>query len=278
MLTFSHPGKIGDLLYSLHYCVERMESLGDTCFMFNIQTDRSPLQINPNWNDSTPLLTKADAEFIKPLLESLPYICHVTINETGNVDLASYMCCGLNQMGGDIRDYYYQVDGNMYPRQFWRQLITADRDAKYGQYRDCLAIGFTGRCSNLLIDWKALQPIADKLVFLGTAAEHETFCKDWFEITNRVPEDNCSLLDCARFLAFCRGYIGGQSGMYALAEMMKIPRILLTPDWVDSGQKDKEDRIIAVQGPKNVNPLGGKCATANRTERLVAVINTMLSE
>lgn len=279
MLTFSHPGKIGDLLYSLHYCVERAESIGDPCFMFNIQTGRSPVQINPGWNDSTPLLTDKDAAFIKPLLDVQPYIAHVDINgENAGVDLASYMCCSLNQMGGDIRDYYYQVDGNLYKREFWRQMIYVDRDAKYGHHREHLVIGRTWRYDNLLVDWKALEQFADRLVFLGTDEEHERFCKECFDVTGMIPGEGDSLLDCARLMASCKGYVGGQSGMYALAELMKIPRVLITPDWmIPEGTQPVDGRIHAAPGPKNVNPLGGECATANRTERLIAALETMLA-
>lgn len=279
MILFSHPGKIGDLLYSLHYCAEYAAAHGWSCFDFNILTGVAPIQISPKWNDPKPLLSEKDGEFIKPLLEVQSYINIVTVNGPDKgIELSKYMCCSLNQMGGDIRDYYYQVDGNMYPRTFWQQLIYVDRDAKYSGYRDHIVIGRTGRYGNVLIDWKALEGYADRLVFLGTDEEHERFCKECFDVTGMIPGEGDSLLDCARLMASCKGYVGGQSGMYALAELMKVPRVLITPDWmIPEGAQPVDGRIQAAPGPKNVNPLGGECATANRTERLIAALETMLA-
>ena len=277
MLTFSHPGKIGDLLYSLHYCIDCMHAAGEPCFAFNIQTGRSPIQINPQWKDSNALLTDKDALFIKPLLETQTYIANVTTNsDRTGIDLAGYMCCSLNQMGGDIRDYYYQVDGNMYPREFWKPLISADRDTRYNPYRERIIIGRTGRYDNLLMDWKALKEFADRLVFLGTADEYDDFRSNYFDLDGVVPGEADSLLDCARMMVSCKGYISGQSGIYALAEMMKIPRILITPDWMKTQQRDNSDKIVAAPGPKNVHPAGGLCATANRTDRLMSALITWL--
>ena len=202
MLTFSHPGKIGDLLYSLHYCVEAASSIGDPCFMFNIQTGKTQAEINPGWNNQEVLLTRKDAEFIKPLLDCQPYISHVTIDEPGGIELSAFMRSGVNPMGGDLRDFYYQVDQHLYPREFWRQLISVDRDTRYNAYRECVAIGRTGRYENMLIDWKALEPYGERLVFLGTEKEYDSFCKECFNVQGMIPSGDDSLLDCARFMVF----------------------------------------------------------------------------
>lgn len=281
MLTFTHPGKIGDLLYSLHYCLDKTVDEFEDKFIFNIKTNTAPIDINPNWHDSNKLLSDKDAQFIKPLLEAQPYIEKVTINaKDEGIQLSKYMCCSLNQMGGDIRDYYYQVDGNTFPREFWYPLIGAKENDIYKKYADRFIITYTGRYSNVLIDLKALAPYAEHFVFLGTDEEHEHFKKEFFDVTGMIPTEEDSLLDCAEFMATCRGFIGGQSGLYALAEMMKIPRILLTPDWLlPDGVKPKPgEQVGVVMGPKNVNPLGGVCCTSNRTERLISVLETLLKE
>jgi hypothetical protein len=118
MLTFSHSGKIGDLLYSLQYCLDRTAASGETGFTFDIRTNRSPTDINADWDDPAVLLSDKDAAFIKPLLEAQPYIDRVTVNGEIGIDLDQFRCCKLNLISGDLRDYYYQIDGNMYPREF----------------------------------------------------------------------------------------------------------------------------------------------------------------
>ena len=39
MLTFNHSGKLGNILYSLHFCKELATLNGDTQFNFHIQTN-----------------------------------------------------------------------------------------------------------------------------------------------------------------------------------------------------------------------------------------------
>ena len=279
MIKFSHPGKIGDLLYSLHYCIDRMNAEGEKQFIFNIKTNTSPIQINPQWNDSTPLLSDKDAQFIKPLLEAQPYIAQVTINADEGIKLYQYMCCQLNQMSGELRDYYYQIDDNMYPREFWKPLIQAEPNEAWAHYSDCICFAYTGRYTNLLVDWKALEPYAGSMVLLGTDEEHENFCNKFFKVNGLTTSDSDSMLDCARVIATCRGFLGGQSGLYALAEMMKVPRILITPDWmIPDGAEPFNGQIRAVPGSKNVLPLGGECCTVNRTERLIWAVEAMLKK
>jgi hypothetical protein len=139
-----------------------------------------------------------------------------------------------------------------------------------------VVIGRTGRYGNLLMDWKKLESYKDQLLFLGTDAEHEDFCGRFFNVTGLIPGDGDSLLDCARLLASCKGYIGGVSGIYAVAEMMKIPRVLITPDWMPQGMQD--GKTVVAAGPKNVFPLGGRCCTANRTQRVLQILPQMLAQ
>lgn len=67
MITFNHSGKLGNILYSLHFCKELATLNGDIQFNFHIQT-------NVNELDGSLGLNKKQVEFIKPLLEKQEYI------------------------------------------------------------------------------------------------------------------------------------------------------------------------------------------------------------
>ena len=63
----------------------------------------------------------------------------------------------------------------------------------------------------------------------------------------------------------CKGYISNQTGLFALAEGLKIPRGLITADHIIVNEKKQ-------LGPVNVIPLGGLCLTIHNTSNLIDVV------
>ena len=277
MLTFNHAGKIGDILFSLYFCIEVSRHCGDSQFDYNIQINKRTSDFGDSSDDSI-LLSPEKALFIKPLLESQPYIHSVTIREEpekGSLDLNSFRNRYINPFGCEIRDWYYNFVVQTLPREFWKKIVTVEPDPAY---KDKVLLTLTERYVNQGIDYKKLNEFKNHLVFLGTEREHQTFQKEYFEL-DRVdlkPED--SLLTVARYLAGAKGFIANQSGFFSLAELMKIPRILLTPDWVKnqiwsaSGWKS-EVRM----GPKNNLPLGGWANNVSYTPKMVAAVKELLA-
>lgn len=62
------------------------------------------------------------------------------------------------------------------------------------------------------------------------------------------------------------GYISNQCGFFAVAEAMKIPRVLFPADWMYGPNY----QIIA--GPKNILPIGGCCQTVSKYHRVKNVV------
>ena len=65
------------------------------------------------------------------------------------------------------------------------------------------------------------------------------------------------------------GYISNPTGLFALAEGLKIPRILIPCDSIIT-----ENGTI-IKGPTNVTPIGGICNLAHNTGGLVNAINDL---
>lgn len=79
------------------------------------------------------------------------------------------------------------------------------------------------------------------------------------------------MLTVAKYIAGAKGFIGNQTGFFALAECMKVPRILLPAEWT------KEISGKLVPGPKNVLPIGGWTAVASVTEKMVSTVNDLIN-
>lgn len=86
MFTFRHAGRMGDILYSLYFATRfaHVESF-DYILQTNVQ-DRFDPSKRPC------LMTRENAEFLKPLLEAQPYINSVTITDSPRAPPARSMC------------------------------------------------------------------------------------------------------------------------------------------------------------------------------------------
>lgn len=87
-----------------------------------------------------------------------------------------------------------------------------------------IVINRTSRYRNDGIHYWFLKDYQDQVIFAGLPEEHEVFCKEWeLDIPLLVVND---FLELAWALRSCRFFIGNQSMCFAIAEAMKIPRIL----------------------------------------------------
>ena len=73
------------------------------------------------------------------------------------------------------------------------------------------------------IDWKNLHHLQDKIVHIGSKSEYKGFCNWAFEVEHLPCWD---MLSMAETIAGCDLFIGNQSCAFALAEGLKVPRIL----------------------------------------------------
>ena len=259
-VTFNHAGKIGDLLYSLNFCLELVQHFGVEKFNFHIQTN---VEFEKSHVGQTGvMLTTEAAQFIKPLLEAQPYIEQVTVGDqvpNGAIDLNKFRKQLINYYSGDIRDYYYSLTNVSLPREFWKQVLFVEPNV---QFKDKILFTLTERYVNCNVDYKQLEQFKDKLVFVGTEAEHKVFCQKYFEL--KFVKFN-SLLELASAIAGAKGYISNQNGLCVVAEGLKVNRGLITADhMIVDGKKQF--------GPVNVVPLGGLCSTIHNTSKLIDVV------
>lgn len=253
-ISFAHVGGIGDILFSLYFCRDFARYRKVEKVDFFIVSCRNGLP-------------SAAAEFLRPLLEKQDFIDSVSVVEQppeNSVMLDDYRKLKINFASGDIRSWYYNLTQLHLPREFWKPVIYVEPASGY---QDKIFITLTGRYCNVHLDCRHLEKFKNQLVFLGLPSEHADFCNRYFDI----PFCQCSnMLEMAEYMAGARGFIGSQSGIYSLAECMKIPRILLAPDFVDY-------HGVTIPGPHNNLPQGGWNEDVSSTEKMVKAVEEMLA-
>ncbi len=254
ILTFSHSGNIGDILYSLNFITEFIKNIKKrqyNKFDFNIK-----INVKAEYRQEHPYkdvrMTQESAEFLKPLLEETHYFNNVLISEQAPdkhcFDLDIFRKMPLNFVSGDIREWYYNMSKIHLPQKFEKPILKVNKNL---QYKDKIIIISTNRYQNVFMNFKLLKNLKEHFIFLGLPQEHEIFIKNNFDLP-LVKVNNA--LEAAEIINGAKGIISNQSGLYSIAECLKVNRILLSPEFIEINE-DNKNKIIP--GPGNVIPCGG---------------------
>jgi hypothetical protein len=165
---------------------------------------------------------------LKPLLEAQPYVQEFKQwqGEKAHVDLDMHRQVKNHMPYGNIVTWQAMVYAEMTPR-FWEPWleITLDLDLPVPMPTiGKIVINRTQRYHNQWIDYFFLKEYRDQLYFVGTKEEHEIFQTDWGIELPYEPVLNFRHL--AMILKTCKLFIGNQSMCFAIAEGLKVPRIL----------------------------------------------------
>lgn len=219
MLTFKHSGNLGDVVYSLPTvrALLARHDLDGAGFYLNPGVP-SPYPCGPH-----PLgnvrLDAGYASDLFPLLRAQPWITEAGLWDGSPVsyDLDRFRETGYPFSRGDIARYYchaFPVSPNL--SDPWLDVDPAP------DFAGAILVNRTQRYRNPAINYRFLSNRAD-VVFVGLPQEHAEFSREAKHIRHEVAPD---FLTLARWLKGCRLFVGNQSFAFALAEALKIPRIL----------------------------------------------------
>lgn len=218
MLTFKHAGRMGDVFYSLYWatCTTHCEPF-DLVLRVNVEA--------PDLSNRPYLMTREDAEFMRPLLAVQPYIRSVLIADDDRyipsdcVELDAFRRNMQLILGREIRQWYYPLRCKVIPGEWERVVLSLPEPV---EQTDRIAICFTPRYrEDFNID--CLEQFKDKLVLIGLSDEHRAFCERYFDVDYYPVRDALEML---RFMKSCRCFVGNVSGVFAIAECAKVPRVL----------------------------------------------------
>ena len=213
------------------------------------------------------LVTQSASDFMLPLLQQQGFTVTHTLKENlmpGYIDLDNFRSPLICHKGGDIREWYYQLLLQHLPKDFSRKLFEV-RPNRHPQLKDKVILIKTPRYLNPFIDWKQLEAVKDNLVFMGLPVEHRNFCQEFFPVQYLEVEDG---IDAAEKMVSAKGVVGNASGLYTLAECLKVPRILVSSEWTTSGKP----------GPNVVFPIGGWNQVVRINCRLLAAVKELLNK
>lgn len=269
----SHSGNMGDLFYAFPFIEELSEKIKSTITLHIHTNVRNPnfilKDIHPNGDIG---FTKKNVDFMLPLLKKIPFIKKVTYGdelpadaEAKILDLSIFRKLPLNFQAGDGQEWYYNLIGEHLPQDFSKQRISVEPDY---MFRDKILIVNSVRYNNMFLDLKALEDFKDKLVFVGLESEHKEFEKKAFNVSFFKVQD---ALHFARILRGSKGIVSNQNGLFSIAEQMKVPRILMSPEYM----KVKDNLF---PGPHNVILNGGWHETAQITQKLKSAVQNLLDK
>ena len=216
-ISVLQSGHLGDLIYSLPF-VKRAAEINDANVNFNVGFDE--ISGTPNHSSGKYCINETTYNYIKPLLEYQSYIANVQKHDGNlvNYNFDQFRRIGLNIAAGDLRRNH----GYVYPelqQDLSGPFIEAPMDE---QYKNLIVVNLTDRYRNPKVDYRILANY--DFVFVGLEHEYENFCKIHYIKPERIILENA--LQTATLLNSCKLFIGNQSSTFAIAEGLKIKRML----------------------------------------------------
>lgn len=256
---------MGDSIYQTLFMLEVCDATNDKIESIHIQTNKACTYYKDHPYGSVGITTEA-AKFLAPVFVEQGWT--VTIGDTipeHAFDIDSFRRLRLNFTCGDIRLWCYNLAAICLPMDLRRQTLT--KMTPDVSYADKIVLCRTDRYRNAFIDWKILEPLKDKIVFLGLEKEHKDFCDACFKVDYLKCEDALHMLNV---MSGAKTVIANPCGPYALAEQAKISRCLLTPEFLLV-----DERHMTI-GPVNVIPQGGDAYMCGTNDRLRKYVEMMI--
>ena len=230
-LVFSHSGKIGDLVFAIPFCRAVAASTGHDRFSLHIKTGTVVERVRADgFVFPMPQFDATGAELLRPLLERQPYIESVTVSgelPEGALDLDVFrtQTC-LPLWGGSIPLFYLPLAPWLVDvPDLSKPWLFGGRKVDLGGKK--IALFSTERYPRSAFSFSFLEPFRDEILFLGSDAEHAAFEEAYFPVFRRKIADFSDALD---ILSSVRLVVGNQTGFFAMAEALKVPRLMLVSE------------------------------------------------
>lgn len=232
MTTFRHSGNAGDIIYALP-TIQALAAGSPATLLLRLNV--------PTENKLHPLggvmLNEDMAEKLFPLLRTQPYLHQVLTDQQQAVDydLDLFREAPLLLDRGDIARWYFHIF-NVFPdlSQPW---LYVKPDT---QYKDHIILARSERYNSPSLHYDFLRQYPN-ILFLGVEQEFRRMKEQVPQIQWLKVQD---FLQMARVIAGGRFFIGNQSFPYAIAEALKVHRILevchITPNVIPHDPRGRD--------------------------------------
>lgn len=248
-VNFSHIGLNGDIIYS----IPTMLAIAGTR-KINLYLDinqKSMYTSSMKHHNKDKILTRGSVEFIKPLILSNPQFasCEILDGQPVDFDLNAFRNYPFNYNSGHICRWYFHTFG--VSRDLSLPWLQTSPDTRYA---DTILIARSFRYRSPEIDYRFMSQYPN-VGFIGLKDEFEDMQQaipqlEYVAVTNA--------LDMAQKIAGSNLFIGNQSFPFAVAEGLKVKRVLEVfyecPNVIPEG-KDAYDFCYQLQFEKIVDTL-----------------------
>ena len=257
-IVFRHSGDIGDLLFSTHFIKDIIEWRKPSKVTLALTFDKPTVRGEPHPNGAV-LMNKKTVDFVMSFFKHCGLYDEVNAVDFKTfekiipqipilVDLDVFRTMKLNFFATDIREYYYALTTHHFNKDFSRNLFEGKFEGDL-RAKGRVIVSYTSRVHSYYVHPHAvLFDRLDDISFIGLDSEYEEFCKIMDKKIHRF--EIKTLEDAAYLIKGASGFFGNQGGLFSLAEMLKVPRLLLSPQYMVLNGR------LSI-GPANVNPMGG---------------------
>ncbi|WP_417557245.1 hypothetical protein [Mesoflavibacter zeaxanthinifaciens] len=214
-INLSHSGHLGDLIYALPIIKELSKTKKCNLIVKVNQPYNGQYFKHPSGNI---MISERSFNMLLPLLKEQSYLNSVTVytNQTIDVDLDFFRALPISNQFHSFRWYYHLVGKQA-------DMTLPYLDVKpHNTIKDKIVIVRTFRARNVFIDYSFLKHY-DNLLFLGTKDEYEDLKQS---VPNLEFYDVKDFLELAQIIKSCKFYLSNQTFAYAIAEGLKVPRLL----------------------------------------------------
>ena len=213
-ISFLHSGHLGDILYSLPVLKELSKNKKCNLFIEKNSEINSFYFKHPGRKF---FLNNKMVNMLIPLLKSQPYLSKVKIYNKENIDINLNIFRKLPINLSFTSRIFFQLTG-----------IHSDLRKKYifskkrKEFRNKIILLRSFRYRNYLINYNFLRNY-ENIIFIGLYDEYLEMKK----IIKKLIFYKCkNFLEMSQIINSCKFFLGNQSFGYALAEGLKVPRLL----------------------------------------------------
>jgi len=221
-ISVKHSGPSGDIIHSLPAVKKFAEQNGPVTYYLGLNKKAFYYE-GAQHPDGDNALTQARAEMLIPLLEAQPYIEKAAIwtGEKVVLDLDAIHYYKTGKPFGVINRWYFHVFVEL-----TNDLSQPTLDIPHPlipELAGAIIVNCTSRYRNEEISFRFLQHRKERVVFIGTLHELTAFRID---VPKAEYVETPTCLDIARVIASGALFCGSQSMCNAIAEEMKVRRVL----------------------------------------------------
>lgn len=216
-VSFSHVGLLGDIIYSIP-CMLALACGRKIKIYLDTTIDSGYSEKHRHYNKGK-MLTAQSIEFLKPLMLAHPQIieCEKLKKQPVDFNLNDFRKYPFDYRMGHICRWYFLTFGVTYDLS--KPWLYAKPDDQFSKY---VVVSRSFRYRTPLIDYNFLSSY-QHVGFIGLADEYEDMKKSISHL-EYIKVNNA--LEMASIISGCKLFIGNQSFPFAVAEALKIKRIL----------------------------------------------------